>query len=160
MRGYRKDEFFRKESNGSALAGIVAAGMLVSPAYAGTAKTTKSAKSEKKEETRNGFQLDDKTGEWHMYVGGEIAKDYYGIDQNIYGWWRIEQGDVNFDSMSVEANPYGWWKLNGGKVDFDYTGLAANEYGWWYIHEGMVEFLTISVWSRMSMAGSVLRVEK
>ena len=39
----------------SALAGIVAAGMLVSPAYAGTAKTaktaktTKSAKSEKKE---------------------------------------------------------------------------------------------------------------
>ena len=127
----------------SALAGIVAAGMLVSPAYAGTAKTvktTKSAKSEKKEETRNGFQLDDKTGEWHMYVDGEIAKDYYGIDQNIYGWWRIEQGDVNFDSMSVEANPYGWWKLNGGKVDFDYTGLAANEYGWWYIHEGMVDF--------------------
>ena len=35
----------------SALAGIVAAGMLVSPAYAGTAKTaktTKSAKSEKR----------------------------------------------------------------------------------------------------------------
>ena len=59
----------------SALAGIVAAGMLVSPAYAGTAKTAKTTKSEKKEETRNGFQLDDKTGEWHMYVDGEIAKD-------------------------------------------------------------------------------------
>lgn len=135
--------FSGKKVMASALVGIVAAGMLVSPAYAGTAKTaktTKSAKSEKKEETRNGFQLDDKTGEWHMYVDGEIAKDYYGIDQNIYGWWRIEQGDVNFDSMSVEANPYGWWKLNGGKVDFDYTGLAANEYGWWYIHEGMVDF--------------------
>ena len=80
--------FSGKKVMASALAGIVAAGMLVSPAYAGiakTAKTTKSAKSEKKEETRNGFQLDDKTGEWHMYVDGEIAKDYYGIDQNIYG---------------------------------------------------------------------------
>ena len=52
--------FSGKKVMASALAGIVAAGMLVSPAYAGTAKTaktTKSAKSEKKEETRNGFQL-------------------------------------------------------------------------------------------------------
>ena len=42
--------FSGKKVMASALAGIVAAGMLVSPAYAGTAKpakTTKSAKSDK-----------------------------------------------------------------------------------------------------------------
>ena len=44
--------FSGKKVMASVLAGIVAAGMLVSPAYAGTAKTaktTKSAKSEKKD---------------------------------------------------------------------------------------------------------------
>lgn len=41
MRGYRNDDFSGKKVMASALAGIVAAGMLVSPAYAGTAKTAK-----------------------------------------------------------------------------------------------------------------------
>ena len=41
----------------SALAGIVAAGMLVSPAYAGTAKTAKTTKSAKSERKKQGMDF-------------------------------------------------------------------------------------------------------